>query len=450
MSSSTPATNTDAHASTAAARAQSHLARRSAAPQGGDLFASLLTLLSSAQEAPAGIAAGGAHGSAESSADGREPHGPAQAPDATGHHPLAALLGWPGALPQSPGPVPGASAAAATPGAQHPSAPTARAAGATAAPAEGAPGTGLPLSGMTVLETPVAPDASLQAALGRADPGEAAKPSAKGLASSATQPLGSATAAARATAWRAPQGLTPVTVQPPQGGPTASGDKGPSAPPAWMVQTRSTVALAERLGPAPVSETSATGVGGPAPVAPAAGAQAGAGHGSSGAASDPNTPHAAAERTAGPDTDTPPADATPNPAARETEEGAEVHWGASSLRHASLRVGEAGEDAIDIQLALTGQELRVDFRTDNADARASLAQDARESLGDLLQRSGIQLGSVSVGAQGQQQGGHAHAPAAAPHSPRGRAGSDSDATPAAAPVGPRPRSDGSQPLDLFV
>ena len=113
-------------------------------------------------------------------------------------------------------------------------------------------------------------------------------------------------------------------------------------------------------------------------------------------------------------------------------------------------MGEGTEDAIDIQLSLAGQEVRVDFRTDNAEARASLAQDASGSLGELLQRSGIQLGSVSVGAQSQQHGGNGRAPEPTPSTlARGRPATGSETgTPAATVV--RPRSDGSRPLDLFV
>jgi hypothetical protein len=121
------------------------------------------------------------------------------------------------------------------------------------------------------------------------------------------------------------------------------------------------------------------------------------------------------------------------------------------LRQASLRIGEDGENAIDVRLSLTGQELDLSFRTDSAEARAELRQSAEGTLADLLQRGGIQLGDVSVSDQRGQQGQDGPAtPPARPGAPSARA--DTAAAPAgsAVPATPRPRSDGSRPLDLFV
>ena len=74
---------------------------------------------------------------------------------------------------------------------------------------------------------------------------------------------------------------------------------------------------------------------------------------------------------------------------------------------------------------------------------------------DLLARSGIQLGGVSVGAQQQGQGqpGQPGEPGSQAGTRGARAPAASDAGAAAsvqAPAQPRPRSDGSQPLDMFV
>ena len=144
-----------------------------------------------------------------------------------------------------------------------------------------------------------------------------------------------------------------------------------------------------------------------------------------------------------------------NPDAHEafTEaEGQQIsHWGTQNLRHASLRVGQGGEDAIDIQLSVKGQEVQVDFRTDNADAQASLKNSADESLAEMLQRSGIQLAGVSVGAQGQgadRNGTPGESGAArADRAPNRLAGTPAATeAPRAAPL----RADGSRPLDLFV
>jgi len=133
-------------------------------------------------------------------------------------------------------------------------------------------------------------------------------------------------------------------------------------------------------------------------------------------------------------------------------EGQQIsHWGTQNLRHASLRVGQGGQDAIDIKLSVKGQEVQVDFRTDDADARASLENSADESLAEMLQRSGIQLAGVSVGAQGQ--GSDRKASSGETTEQRaGRASQRVAGTPVA-PEAPRTaplRADGSRPLDLFV
>ena len=141
--------------------------------------------------------------------------------------------------------------------------------------------------------------------------------------------------------------------------------------------------------------------------------------------------------------------AQPDPLANPDPEAEQIsHWGSQNLRHASLRVGQGGEDAIDIQLSMSGQEVRVDFRTDNAETRASLQQSAGESLGELLQRSGIQLGDVSVGAQGQRQDGGAERRETG--ASQGRRPTEATAEPRATPAVAQPRADGSQPLDVFA
>lgn len=146
------------------------------------------------------------------------------------------------------------------------------------------------------------------------------------------------------------------------------------------------------------------------------------------------------------------ADAHETPPGQATDDATPGTWGAQQLRHANLRVGEAGEQAIDIQLNMSGQALQVDFRTDDAQTRAQLAQEAG-SLGDLLQRSGIELGGVSVGAQGHPSGHAGQTPDNPPRPPAGRAPAQQagaqDPAPAAVPP-PRPRTDGTRPLDLFI
>lgn len=304
-------------------------------------------------------------------------------------------------------------------------------------------------------------------------PGAAGRPAAaapflgrKGDASSATagtaalQGLQWRKASASATAdTRGIAGTGGMTGTAAAGAAAAFGALTPLA--AGRAPARSTVALHDRFGAsfgaaatAPESAPAGSTVGWVSALSPGSGADA-RGASATPSAGDPGD--MGAEAAAADPADSLLAESQ-NSAADSAAQAAEAearqisHWGTQTLRHASLRVGQEGEDAIDIRLSLAGQEVQVDFRTDSAEARASLQQHANESLAELLQRSGIQLGGVSVGAQGQG------AAADAGTSERGRSQSRparvagtmpaADSPPPPATV--RPRADGSRPLDVFV
>ena len=155
----------------------------------------------------------------------------------------------------------------------------------------------------------------------------------------------------------------------------------------------------------------------------------------------------------------PPADLLPRGEAVPEPEPTQIsHWSTQHLRHAHLRLGDGALDSVDIRLSMQGQELSVDFRTDNADIRQSLAQQANQSLAVLLERSGIALADVSVGAQQQQQrqsagqnGESQRDRTAQEGRSRAAARVQADASVAMhAPVAQALRADGSRPLDLFV
>ncbi len=145
-----------------------------------------------------------------------------------------------------------------------------------------------------------------------------------------------------------------------------------------------------------------------------------------------------------------------DPAPTDLEAQQISRWSSPHLDHASLHVGHGSEDRIDIELALSAQELQVEFRTDNAATRASLEHTAELALAELLQRSGIELGSVSVSSQEQAQAQSRSPQRGQEHSGGQReqarqetaAGEPLAAASAAAPA-PQ-RADGSQALDLFV
>lgn len=150
------------------------------------------------------------------------------------------------------------------------------------------------------------------------------------------------------------------------------------------------------------------------------------------------------------DSATSPTEAGPtDPLAPEPETAG--HVDAHALRHATLRVDDGQEGSIEIQLAMKGQEVSVGFLTDNAEARQSLQHSAAPVLSDLLQRSGMQLGGVSVGGQAMSSDAE---------QPRQR----SEGRPGVAKVGTtaaggsdaltagsrRPSVDGSSRLDVFA
>ena len=142
--------------------------------------------------------------------------------------------------------------------------------------------------------------------------------------------------------------------------------------------------------------------------------------------------------------------------APEPESAQLSHWNTQHLRHAHLRLGEGSLDSVDIRLSMQGRDLSVDFRTDNADIRQSLAQQANQSLASLLERSGIALADVSVGTQQQRQpqgqGGEPQRGGATTQAGRSASSRDeADTSATTRPIAAQPlRADGSRPLDLFV
>jgi flagellar hook-length control protein FliK len=417
-------------------------------PAETDLFASLLSLVSDTQLTPDTAAA---------PADAAAQDTLAQDPQA--QNPLTALLAW--ATPVAP-------PTASTTSTNHtsPTAATTAAVGATltgstaaagadaaalAAKAPPSTGTGVDITGMT----PVVDEKLATAAVDLSAPASpAARPA---FATPAARPAFASRAEAPA------QGSTPAMVW--QRGAVSSTDalqqqftsqsiQHPN--PAALTPVRSTVALDDRFNltnamvaqttapreadveftlPGHVGLRTATADTGPGAGGIAVGDGAAAGDSTGGSTGDglPGEPSGSAHEGTRAD--------------READGPTVSHWGTQNLRHASLRVGESGADAIDIQLSMKGQEVQVAFQSDNADARASLREGANDALADLLQRSGIQLGHVSVGSQGQQHGGNA------PHTPtvnRGELAGRAEATTPAPATPPRPRADGSRPLDLFV
>jgi len=392
----------------------------------GDIFSSLLSLLASTRVEPEVNVATAAAAEDSGLVDPKNP--------GSDSDPLAALMGWglPGVIDSPLRGQTGTPTDAAEPG--LPGAAW-TVGGATAGTSEGK----LDISGMTPVElTPLELTPKGAVAL----PANALRP---GAPPAALARAADATSGVVAPQWRHASLASTETLAIQQ-------TMNPAA------QVRSTVALNDRFGAtpgvplagAPVRDAAPEGFSLPAAASAASRAPESASALPAAVAGD----GAAGPDTTGSDTsafdqsdgqaDNPYADAGTG------EEPTVTHWGTQHLRHASLRVGgEAGEQAIDIQLSMKGQEVQVEFKTDSAEARASLRESAGESLADLLNKSGIQLGGVSVGAQGQP-GGRGEGGSTRHNGIRELASAQEAALPATTSPQPAARADGSQPLDVFA
>lgn len=468
------------HGTQASARAGAHGHRKPGhAETGTDMFSSLMLLLSAGTDVP-GLALGAATDGSDSTAtlaNTPSSDSSAASPTEGGSATLAAMLQWAG-RPQTD-PANRASGKGGDDRAAAAAASNALGAG-TASAADAANPL---LQGMKRLDRPEALDAQTLATLATPADGAALEPStttpapegagpdvlAAADTPSATQAPANALRAAGNAAVRghaAPAGTQALQqahhAQQPSAQAQVSQTQALQDRSATRVEVgpaialRSTVTLDERFsdaGPRSVDGARADALAVLLPAAQGGGAGPG---GQPGQGGEPTTGgHEPPADSHGPE-------ASPDDGARwaddlqsAADERMEAFASPASLRHASLRVGESEKDAIDIQLSLTGQELDLGFRTDNADVRAALAQHADSDLPELLRRGGLQLGDVNVSAQNGERGDDSPArqpgrelPAVARAGSAARGG---DVAAPAAPTTPRPpRRDGNRPLDLFV
>lgn len=433
---------TTTHASTAAPKpvetankpAQANARANADKPAEADLFASLLSLVSDTHLAPEATKPPDAETTASD--------GEASTDDKT-ESPLAALLAW--AMPAGSAPATAAPTGSGNNATEAKTASTATAAAPAHTTALGIDKAlaeaGVNIDGMTRVDE--AAPAPTVAALARA--AAASRPAFSPLHTS------SALAPQRAGDATASHGGAPAMVW--QRGAASGTEALQQQHIDQHAQMRSTVALNERfgfsgaaeLGAPPLREFGGTATSPGNPTALGAGLDASqtvTGAAGTDTASGDSARDGQTEQSLG--------DAQAFADASAEAEGPTVsHWGTQHMRHASLRVGGEGSEAIDIQLSVKGQEVQVAFQTDSAEARASLRENAGQSLGDLLQRSGIQLGGVSVGGQGQAQGDGSQHPRAGGLSTEALGRTHAAAEPASRPA-PQPRSDGSRPLDVFA
>ncbi|MBL0917130.1 MAG: flagellar hook-length control protein FliK [Hydrogenophaga sp.] len=413
MSTPTPATtHAPSHAAQAGARPAANVHGQRQAPV--DLFATLLAL--AADATPLDAAATDPLAGDAPATDAKDPK------DAGSEHPLAGLMLW-------------------QPPAIDKTATDAAAAGAEAKP--------LPAdNALAARDTQAKPATEPGPEAQPTAPANAARPQGPSWQVSAMRAAQNAPAQATGNGQANSNASDAPAMRWSRGAPEAN-----AATPAWSV--RSTVTMDPRFpaaspqglalgnpaardidAPLPLGEGARLGApgSGPAAVAGPGGAPQGdlMGGGDGG---DTPSPSARDEHTASTDPQLP---------TGEESEAVEVqHWGgAHGLRHASLRVGEEAGQAIDIQLALRGDEVRLDIRTDDSAAREALREQVQSALGERLQQGGLQLGDVSVGAQQQERQREGQATA-----------QRRDAQPAdTAAEAPAPARQGGSPggLDLFI
>lgn len=81
--------------------------------------------------------------------------------------------------------------------------------------------------------------------------------------------------------------------------------------------------------------------------------------------------------------------------------GAQVSmWASQNTKRAAMRLDAGLSQALDVDVTLKDGQAHIHFRTDDAQAREAIRTQAQTVLADLLARNGMDLGSVSVGAQG--------------------------------------------------
>lgn len=81
--------------------------------------------------------------------------------------------------------------------------------------------------------------------------------------------------------------------------------------------------------------------------------------------------------------------------------GAQVSvWASQNTKRAAMRLDAGLREALDVDITLKDGRAHIHFRTDDAQAREAIRAQAQGILADLLARQGMDLGGVSVSAQG--------------------------------------------------
>jgi len=88
-------------------------------------------------------------------------------------------------------------------------------------------------------------------------------------------------------------------------------------------------------------------------------------------------------------------------------------WAAGQTKKATLLLQDGLRQVLEIELRLDGEQARIDFLTDDAQLREALQAQAQEELGELLERAGLELAGLSIGARTSDQSNGSAQPQAA-------------------------------------
>lgn len=123
------------------------------------------------------------------------------------------------------------------------------------------------------------------------------------------------------------------------------------------------------------------------------------------------------------------------------------YWVRRGVHKAELELDGPGEGAVQVSIALQGQQARVEFRADAAQTR-QLLEDSTPQLRELLAREGLVLADVSVGTSGGGRDPARDTPAAPPEARRQLRVELPLGVAAAVPA--RPGLGAGRALDLYV
>jgi Flagellar hook-length control protein FliK len=121
------------------------------------------------------------------------------------------------------------------------------------------------------------------------------------------------------------------------------------------------------------------------------------------------------------------------------------YWVSQQVQNAELKLDGFGKDPVEVSISLSGNEARVEFRSDQVATRDVL-EGAISQLKELLESEGLQLSSVSVGSSGHNRSGSNESR----HASEGRIATVVNATQPAGEVIGQSKPSSVRVLDLFV